>query len=115
MGEALLIVSARMGVSAAGDQRLLLVASLFLLGLGWNLGFVNGSGLLMEDVPVGAAVRLQGAADTLVWSTSAATSVSSGTDHGGGYALICVTGAALVLVPIAAFARLRPLAQPAAA
>ena len=38
-----------------------------------------------------------------------------GTDHGGGYALICVTGAALVLVPIAAFARLRPLAQPAAA
>ena len=39
-GQVLLVVSAIMASFAGGDDRLLLVASLYLLGLGWNFGFV---------------------------------------------------------------------------
>ena len=55
-----------------------LAIPMFLLGVGWNLGFVAGSSLLASEAPLGDRARLQGASDALVWATAAAASFSSG-------------------------------------
>ena len=77
-GQVVLVVSAFMAATAGGDDRAMLVASLFLLGFGWNLGFVAGSAYLTEGVPERARVSLEGLADTVVWTSSAVASLSSG-------------------------------------
>jgi MFS family permease len=55
-----------------------LTIPMFLLGVGWNLGFVAGSSLLASEAPLGDRARLQGATDALVWATAAVASFSSG-------------------------------------
>lgn len=77
-GQVILVISSVMAIPAAGDDRNLLVASLFLLGLGWNLGFVGGSALVGEGLGGALKLRVQGIADTVVWSTSAVAAASSG-------------------------------------
>ncbi len=116
-GQAILVVAALLAANAGGDQRTLLVVSLFLLGLGWNFGFVAGSAYLTESAPPGYAVPLQGLADTMVWTSGATASLSSGfLLEASGYAALNVVGAALVGLPIVAMVRYRSaLIEPAAA
>ncbi|MGH2356784.1 MAG: MFS transporter, partial [Candidatus Limnocylindria bacterium] len=61
--------------TAAGS---LLAIPLFLLGVGWNLGFVAGSSLLASGAPLSVRARLQGATDAVVWSISALAGAASG-------------------------------------
>jgi MFS family permease len=114
-GQAVLIVSAFMAATAGGDDRGMLVASLFLLGFGWNLGFVAGSAYLTEGAPVAVRVPLQGLADTIVWTSSAAASLTSGfLLEAAGYPTLSLVGAALVSAPIALLIRYgRALGRPA--
>ncbi len=77
-GQVILVVAAVMAATAVGDDRAMLVGSLFLLGFGWNLCFVAGSAYLTEAAPTKARVALQGFADTIVWTSGAAASFSSG-------------------------------------
>ena len=108
VGEAMLLAAALMAASSAGDQRWLLVGSLFLLGLGWNFGFVAGSALITESVPEPNRLRIQGLADTIVWSTAATASLAAGFIlAAAGYAILSLVGAALVLVPPLVAARYR--------
>lgn len=60
------------------DSGVGLAIPMFLLGVGWNLGFVAGSSLLASEAPLGDRARLQGASDALVWATAAVASFSSG-------------------------------------
>ena len=107
-GQILLVTSALMASLAAGDDREVLLASLFLLGLGWNFGFVAGSALLTEDVPGEARVGLQGFADTLTWVSGAAASLSSGfLLEWGSYRVLTLIGASLVLAVVWPWARYR--------
>jgi MFS family permease len=86
-------------VAPAEDDRLLLVA-LFLLGFGWNLGYVAGSALLSSGVSIVERTRIQGLADGLIWSTAALASLGSGVlVAAAGYATLGVLGAILVVVP----------------
>jgi MFS family permease len=75
-----LSVLAVAGVLAAviPDSGVGLTIPMFLLGVGWNLGFVAGSSLLASEAPLGDRARLQGASDALVWATAAVASFSSG-------------------------------------
>lgn len=115
-GQAILVVAGLMAATAGGDQTLLLVTSLFLLGLGWNFGFVAGSAYLTEGIAAAERVHLQGLADTIVWSSSAIASLSSGfLLELGSYATLSLIGAALVTVPVITFLRLRPESEPAPA
>ena len=68
------------GVLAAAipDSGVGLTIPMFLLGVGWNLGFVAGSSLLASEAPLGDRARMQGASDALVWATAAVASFSSG-------------------------------------
>jgi MFS family permease len=107
-GQVMLVVSAVMASFAGGDERLLLVVSLFLLGLGWNFGFVAASALLTEDAPPETRVSLQGMADTMVWTSAAMASLSSGALlEAGSYSLLALIGAALVAIPVAVLLRYR--------
>jgi MFS family permease len=64
--------------SVIPDSGVGLTIPMFLLGVGWNLGFVAGSSLLASEAPLGDRARLQGATDALVWATAAVASFSSG-------------------------------------
>ncbi len=114
-GQGILVVAALMAATAGGADRGLLVASLFLLGLGWNFGFVAGSAYLTERAPAGFAVPLQGLADTLVWTSGAAASFSSGfLLEASGYRALSVVGGVLVILPVGLLLRYRSeLWQPA--
>jgi len=107
-GQVMLAVSAVMASFAAGDDRILLVASLFLLGLGWNLGFVAASALLTEDADPGSRVSLQGLADSVVWTSAALAALSSGALlETGSYASLSLIGASMVAIPVVVFTRYR--------
>ena len=113
-GQAMLVVSALMASLAAGDDRVLLVVSLFLLGLGWNFGFVAGSALLTEDAPPASKLSLQGVADSIVWTSAALASLSSGALlEAGSYSLLALIGAGLVAIPIGLLVRHRSMLVPA--
>ena len=82
-----------------------LAIPMFLLGIGWNLGFVAGSSLLASEAPLGDRARLQGASDALVWATAAAASFSSGyVVATASFAFLAVigTGVAVVLAVVVA-------------
>jgi MFS family permease len=77
-----------------------LTAVLFLLGYGWNLAIVGGSGTLAGD---GAA---QGAVDALSWGASTlATTASSLLFVHGGYPVLAACAAASCALPFAALLR----------
>src|SRR4029453_3847318 len=54
---------------APPDGGVLLFLALFLSRFGWNLGFVAGSTMLTHGVDIADRPRLQGAADSLIWSS----------------------------------------------
>lgn len=107
-GQAILVVAAVLAAFAGGDATLLLVLSLFLLGLGWNFGYVAGSAYLTEQAPLEMRVRLQGLGDAVTWTSAAAASLSSGALlELSGYPALCVVGALLVAVPALLLVRYR--------
>jgi MFS family permease len=98
-----LAVSALASVMAAvapPDGGVILFVALFLLGYGWNLGYVAGSALLTRDLSLAERTRLQGLTDGLIWSSAAAASLGSGlVVAAASYAALGLLGAALVVVP----------------
>jgi MFS family permease len=102
LGTAILALSSVMAAAAPPAGGAILLGALFLLGLGWNLGFVAGSTLLSEHLELHERTRIQGLADALIWSTAAAASLGSGLLMAmAGYAALGVLGAGCVLIPIA--------------
>jgi MFS family permease len=99
-GVLVLVVACVIGAVANGSYWWL-VASLFLLGVGWNLGFVGGSALLTDSTAPEDRARVQGAGDTMIWTGGALASLASGwlLSHMG-YAALSAWGVALSLVPL---------------
>jgi MFS family permease len=92
--------AAVMGAVAPPDGGLLLFVALFLLGFGWNLGFVAGSTLLSSGLASAERTRIQGFADALIWCSAAAASLGSGVVQTvAGYTALCLVGLALALAP----------------
>jgi len=107
-GEGLLLISALLASLAAGSDEGLLLTALFLLGLGWNLGFVAGSALVVEDVAPQVRLRAQGVADAFVWMSGAAATLASGVLlNAGGYSELALVGAAISIFPPLVLLRLR--------
>lgn len=100
-GLGLLGTSAMLAAAAPTDSTPVLLLALFVLGLGWNFGFVAGSALLTVGFSPELRARLQGRADSLTWLSSAVAGLASGvvfemTD----YRLLSVVGLALLAVPL---------------
>jgi MFS family permease len=100
LGLAIVAGSSALAAAAPADGGILLFVALFLLGFGWNLGYVAGSALLTEGLSLAERTRLQGLTDALIWSSAAAASLGSGVVvAAAGYATLGLMGAALVFVP----------------
>jgi MFS family permease len=99
-GLILVAASAILSAVAPPDGGPLLFLALFLLGYGWNLGFVAGSAMLTHGLSLAERTRLQGLTDSLIWSSAAAASLGSGVVMAvAGFTALGVLGAGLVVVP----------------
>ena len=101
VGTAVLIASALLAAFAPADGGLVLGLALFLLGFGWNLGFVAGSAMLSAGLELAERTRVQGLADALIWTTAAIASLGSGVIlQTAGYTTLGLLGGGLVILPI---------------
>lgn len=107
-GLVVLATSAVLAVAAPNGSTVAMVVALWLLGLGWNFGFVAGSALLTVGLAPDIRVLLQGRADSITWASSAVASLFSGvffelTD----YRMLALVGLAMLAVPAIVVARNR--------
>jgi MFS family permease len=101
LGTAALAASSALAAVAPPAEEGLLLFSMFLLGFGWNLGFVAGSALLTSGVSLVERARVQGLTDALIWSAAAVASAGSGVVVAtAGYATLGMLGVALVALPV---------------
>lgn len=86
-------------------SELLLALALFLLGLGWNFGYVAGSSLLADALQGAERARVQGINDMLVFTVAGIGSLSTGPIFAAGdYLLVSLTGMLLTGMLFAAIA-----------
>lgn len=106
LGLALSAFASVLAAVAPPDGGVLLFVALFLLGVGWNFGFVAGSALLTEGLSGAERTTLQGATDAMIWSSAAAAALSSGiVVSAASYTALGILGAALIALPVAAMVR----------
>jgi MFS family permease len=116
IGLAVLGLAAILAAVAPSTSTPVLVVALFLLGLGWNLGFVAGSALLTVGFAPDLRARIQGRADSITWLSSAIASVVSGVVFEiNDYRFLSFAGLLLLLVPLAIVNRNRTALAPAGA
>ncbi|MGC9668692.1 MFS transporter [Planosporangium sp. 12N6] len=99
----LLTLAVATGLAAAGPsgQVALRTSALFLLGFGWNLSFVGGSGRLAREVPAAERPQVEGAVDAAVWAAAAAVSLASTVALSNwGYPALAAAAGTLVLLPV---------------
>ena len=107
-GHAVLAVAAALAAVADDASTTTLTVALFLLGLGWNFSYVAGSALLTEGAAPESRVRLQGLGDAVLWTAGAAAGISSGLLlAASSYAVLCVVGGCLTILPAAEVIRSR--------
>ena len=108
-GLIVLLLSALSAMLAPATDLPWMASALFLLGLGWNFGYVAGSALLGSGIPLDQRSRLQGRTDSLIWSAAALASALSGIVLASfGFQALCVLAGLLLLIPTAVLARYRP-------
>jgi len=94
---ALTLIAAALLAPVSTNQYILAVA-LFLLGLGWNFGYVAGASLLADALQGEERARVQGVNDSLVFLAAGFGSLASGPLFAsGGYAAVSVAGLALTV------------------
>jgi MFS family permease len=100
-GLATLGLAALLAAGAPPDGGWLLTSALFLLGFGWNMGFVAGSAMLTHAISLGERTRLQGATDATIWTSAAFASLASGLIvAAASYTVLGLVGALFVSVPV---------------
>jgi MFS family permease len=100
LGMGVLVAASVLAAIAPPERNELLFVALFLLGWGWNLGFVAGSALLAASMSLVERTRIQGVADAFIWTTSALASLGSGVIvAAAGFSTLGLLGVALVAAP----------------
>lgn len=98
-----LAIATALAATAPHSQALVQTGALFLLGYGWNLCFIGGSGRLARGLPAPDRARVEGAVDAAVWGVAATASVAStAVLSTGGYALLAGIAGSLVALPTVA-------------
>jgi MFS family permease len=111
LGLAVLIGAAALGAGATMSHELLGGVSLFLLGYGWNLGFMAGSRTLAATLAAGGQGQVVGAVDAVVWCVSA-TGTLGGTAllGAGNYTIMAEIMGILPIITFLLLLRSRPVA-----
>jgi MFS family permease len=106
---AVLAIAAALAALAPADGGALLFLALFLLGYGWNLGYVAGSTLLASGLVAAERTRIEGATDSLIWGSAAVASLGSGlVVAAAGFTALCLLAMTFVVVPVWILATRRP-------
>lgn len=99
-GLATVAAGSALAAFAPPEGGVLLFLALFLLGYGWNLGYVAGSALLTTGLSLAERTRIQGLTDGLIWSSAVAASLGSGLVVAfASFAMLGLLGAAFVILP----------------
>lgn len=110
-GMIVLLVACAIAITADRAEQTILLGSLFLLGLGWNFGYVAGSAELQVGLTLGERVRMQGFADSATWIAGGVGAVASGFILGlWSYPVLATIGLLLALIPLWFLVRTRPAA-----
>ncbi len=96
VGAIILIASALL--APVSTNQYILALALFLLGLGWNFGYVAGSALLSDALQGAERARVQGVNDALIFFVAGFGSLGAGPLFAsGGYAAISMAGLILTV------------------
>lgn len=112
---AVLLAAGVLGALAPGDSMPLLTLALILLGLGWNLGLISGTALIVDATPLETRARTQGSVDVLIALAGAGGGALSGlVVDVSSFATLSLAGGllALALIPVAARYSTRPAPVP---
>lgn len=100
LGMTVLALSAVLSIVAPPDGGTIIFLAMFLLGFGWNLGFVAGSAMLAAGLELAERTRLEGLTDSMIWSSAAVASLGSGLIVTfAGFAALGVLALGLVAIP----------------
>jgi len=114
-GVILLLACALAGLVPASASGLV-IAALFLNGIGWNLAFVSGSALLTDALSADDRTSIQGLADLFMGLMGAVGSAAGGVILGvWGFGMLNAVGAAMLVLPLAAGSMRRAAAAARAA
>ena len=95
------VLAAANGVALLSPSFALGLTARAFAGIGTGLGFVAGSAMLSGGVEPRERARVQGVADAVIWTTSAAASLGSGVVvAAAGFSTLGLIGVALVLAPV---------------
>ena len=98
---ALLLIASAI-ISPLSTQLPYLLVGLFLLGLGWNFGYIAGSSMLADALSGSDRTRVAGFNDMLVAFCAGLGTLSSGFLYGlGGFLLVSIGGGVLALLLLA--------------
>ncbi len=112
-GALVLIGAVMLAGLAPGTSGALIIAGLFLNGVGWNLAFVSASALLTDALAATERASVQGFADLAMGLMGATGSAAGGVILGvWGFTILNAVGAALSLGPLAASLLRRPALAP---
>lgn len=110
-----LLAAGLVGAVALGDSMAALTAALALLGIGWNLGLISGTALIVDSTPLRTRARTQGTVDVLIALAGASGGALSGMVVAqSSYASLALGGGflALLLLPVVAWTRRGLLSAP---
>jgi MFS family permease len=103
MAAGVTVLAGSAGLAASG---VLPAGALFLLGVGWNLCFVGGSGRLAAQLSTSDQAGVEGAVDGAVWGLAATAGFASTALLAvGGFATLALAAGALVVIPAAILAQ----------
>lgn len=106
---AVLLASGVTAALAPGDSLVLTTLALVLLGLGWNLGLIAGTALVVDATEPATRPRVQGGIDVLVALAGATGGVLSGLVVGASsFATLSLGGGLLALALLPALRRATP-------
>jgi MFS family permease len=114
---ATLLLAGLVAALAPGESMVLLVIALSLLGLGWNLGLISGTALIVDSTTFSIRAKTQGTVDVLIALSGAAGGALSGmVVAGSSYPTLSLAGGilSLLLIPVVIWSRSQkssPLSQ----
>lgn len=93
-----LVLASAVILAPLTSSGIVLAVALFLLGLGWNFGYVSGSSLLSTSLPQKQRSKIQGINDSLIALIAGTASLGSGPLFAfGGYFALSMAGLLIVI------------------
>jgi MFS family permease len=103
-----LLLAGLLAAFAPGGSMVPMVIALSLLGLGWNIGLISGTALIVDSTKTSTRARTQGSVDVFVALSGAAGGAMSGIIvASSSYLILSIAGGilSLLLIPVVIWSR----------